>query len=281
VLDNLNGKDLDTPFEVNPKSLGVQGTSIYLQRGEKLTIRELLYGMMLRSGNDAAVALALNIAPSIDAFAELMNRTALICGANNSNFKNPHGLDQDGHYTTAYDLAKITAYALKNPTFAEIVATKEIKITGKDYPRVVRNKNRLLQSTADCVGVKTGFTKKAGRCYVGAFNNNGMTVICVVLNCGPMFEEAASLMEMADEEYTLTRVFDKGQVVGDRNDKKNELYLPLKSGEYPKISWDGDVLSVSIEGESVYTMSCESINTSPLAAKHQGETPKTLSKAAE
>jgi D-alanyl-D-alanine carboxypeptidase len=233
--------------------------------------------MMLRSGNDAAVALALCIAPSIDAFATLMNQTALICGASNSNFKNPHGLDQDGHYTTAYDLAKITAYALKNPTFAEIVATKEIKITGKDYPRIVRNKNRLLQSTPDCVGVKTGFTKKAGRCYVGAFNDNGMTVICVVLNCGPMFEEAATLMEMADEEYTLTRVFDKGQVVGGKYVTKNDLYLPLKSGECPKVLWDGEKLSVSIENETVYTGACESINTLQLAERHQDETPKTLS----
>ena len=193
VLDNCD--DLDTPFEVHPKSLGIEGTSIYLQKGEKLTVRELLYGMMLRSGNDASMALALRVSDSKQAFAERMNETARKAGAMNSSFKNPHGLDEPDHYTTAYDLALITAYAMKNETFAQIVATKSIKISGTEYPRVINNKNRLLNGLKDCVGVKTGFTKKAGRCYVGAVKKNDQVVICVVLNCGPMFEESAELME--------------------------------------------------------------------------------------
>jgi D-alanyl-D-alanine carboxypeptidase (penicillin-binding protein 5/6) len=193
VLENCT--DLDTPFEVDKRAIGIEGTSIYLKRGEKLTVRELLYGMMLRSGNDAATALALHISPTVDEFANLMNAAAIKSGANNSNFKNPHGLDEEGHYTTAKDLSLITARAMKNPTFCEIVATKEKRISGAEYPRVVRNKNRLLNGMANCVGVKTGFTKKAGRCYVGAIRENDTTIICTVLNCGPMFEEAAELME--------------------------------------------------------------------------------------
>lgn len=187
---------LDIPIEIDPKSVGVEGTSIYLQKGEKLTIRELLYGLMLRSGNDAATAIALHVGKCAGKnFVELMNETAIKAGAVNSNFKNPHGLDQEGHYTTAKDLALISAYAMKNKTFCEIVSTKQTKISGMAYPRVIKNKNRLLNGMENCVGIKTGFTKKAGRCYVGAIREDDLTVICCVLNCGPMFEEAAELMD--------------------------------------------------------------------------------------
>lgn len=240
-----------------------------------MTLRELLYGMMLRSGNDAATALALAISPTVPEFANLMNETAKRAGAQNSNFKNPHGLDAEGHYTTARDLALITAYAMKNPTFAEIVATKEIKISGKDYPRIVRNKNRLLQSCPDCVGVKTGFTKKAGRCYVGAFNDNGMTVICVVLNCGPMFEEAATLMEMADEEFTMTRI------AGICDGGAYEFFFPLRADEKPEIKHDNHNVILGINGEVLYTVPCESINISLRAELPPEELPNNPSPAAE
>ena len=182
-------KNLDEPFKISDKAIGIEGTSIYLKSGEVLTARELLYGLMLRSGNDASVALALHCADSIEAFAEMMNQTALECGAKNSHFVNPHGLDADGHYTTAYDLALITSRALQNKTFAEIVSTKNIKISGGETgTRYLVNKNRLLNSLDGCVGVKTGFTKGAGRCLVSAVKRGNRTAACVVLNCGPMFE---------------------------------------------------------------------------------------------
>jgi len=215
ALENCD--DIDTPVEIDPRAVGIEGTSIYLQKGEKLTVRELLLGVMLRSGNDASSAVAWAVCPKGD-FMEKMNEVAKRAGATQSNFMNPHGLDQEGHYTTARDLALVTAYAMKNPTFAEIVATKEARIAGKDYPRVVRNKNRLLHSMENCVGVKTGFTKKAGRCYVGALTfkfddekaqwwqekRGPITVVCCVLNCGPMFEEAADLMERGIDDILLS-----------------------------------------------------------------------------
>jgi D-alanyl-D-alanine carboxypeptidase (penicillin-binding protein 5/6) len=258
VLDNCT--DLDTPIEINPRAVGIEGTSIYLQRGEMLTVRELLYGMMLRSGNDAAAALALHVRPTIEKFSDLMNDTARKVGARNSSFKNPHGLDQEGHYTTAYDLALISAYAMQNPTFAEIVGTKEIKVSGREYPRLVRNKNRLLHSTPDCVGVKTGFTKKAGRCYVGAFKDNAMTVICVVLNCGPMFEESATLMETANDEFTLRKILEQGQLIDCDcgcdtlcGVAVEDFYFPLRADENVETICAGDKVIIKFNGEQVYS----------------------------
>ena len=265
VLENCD--DIDTPIEVDPRCIGIEGTSIYLQRGERLTVRELLLGMMLRSGNDASAALALYVRPTgektphkeiFDEFSRLMNETAKKAGATNSSFKNPHGLDQEGHYTTARDLALITVYAIKNPLFAEIVATKEAKISGIEYPRVLRNKNRLLHSMPNCIGVKTGFTKKAGRCFVGAMTDNNMTVVCVVLNCGPMFEESATLMEMADEEFTMTPIIKKDQIIMCDDDiicgvAQEDFFYPLRNDEIIETEYIGDKVILKLDGEVIYT----------------------------
>ena len=133
-----------------------------------------------------------------------MNKTARKIGAFDTHFDNTHGLDSKTHYTSAYDLALITSYALKNPTFKEIVSTKNAKIvTDSGKTRYLRNKNKLLFSLDGCVGVKTGFTNDAGRCLVSACERDGMTVVCVVLNCGPMFEESKTLLEKAFNEYRL------------------------------------------------------------------------------
>jgi len=200
VIENC--PNLDEPFRVDDRAIGIEGTSIYLQKGEVLTARQLLYGLMLRSGNDTSVALALHCCKSIAEFASLMNQTAIKAGAKNTNFENPHGLDSKNHYTTAYDLGLITAYAMKNPTFKEIVSTKNTKIPHPDYAhRFLANKNRLLHSLDGCVGVKTGYTKGAGRCFVGAVERDNMTLVCVVLNCGPMFEECTELLNEGFQKY--------------------------------------------------------------------------------
>ena len=179
VIDNC--QDLDAEVKIDKRAVGIEGTSIYLREGEVLTVRELLYGLMLRSGNDAAVALAIYTAGSVDEFATLMNKTAEKAGAENTNFANPHGLDNENHYTTARDLAKITAYALNNEDFAQIVSTKNIKIPSKEEGyRFLSNKNRLLSSLEGCIGVKTGYTSKAGRCLVSAAERDGLRVVCVV-----------------------------------------------------------------------------------------------------
>ncbi|MDR0384297.1 MAG: D-alanyl-D-alanine carboxypeptidase [Christensenellaceae bacterium] len=188
-----NSKDIDIKFVVDDRSIGIEGSSIYLKKGDEYSTRELLYGLMLRSGNDAAVALALSIADSVEEFCVLMNETARKYGAENSNFTNPHGLDDKGHYTTAYDLAILTAAALKNETFSDIVKTQSITVNGQVWV----NKNRLLREDESFIGVKTGFTKKCGRCFVGAKEVDGRKAVCVVLNCGPMFEETKVLLNEA------------------------------------------------------------------------------------
>ena len=260
-----NCKDLDEPFKINNKAVGIEGTSIYLKYNEVLTARELLYGLMLRSGNDASVALALHCANTIEEFAEMMNETAKQCGALNSHFVNPHGLDADEHYTTAYDLALITTKALQNPTFKEIVSTKNIKISGGEQgTRYLVNKNRLLNSLDGCIGVKTGFTSGAGRCLVSAVERDGMTVVAVVLNCGPMFEESADLLNLAFEKYKNVELLKSYNYIcnipvidGEKN--KVRVYnpkgfsYPLTMEEQSKVSIDYDLpnqLKAPIKAES-------------------------------
>ena len=243
-------KDLDEVVKIHDKAIGVEGTSIYLQKGEKLTVRELLYGLMLRSGNDCSVALAYHVSGGVEDFAKLMNATAKKAGAVNSNFVNPHGLDEEGHLTTAMDLAKISAYAMRNNDFAKIVATKDITISGPEYKRPLQNKNRLLRSNSQVIGVKTGFTSKAGRCYVGAMQEDNMTVICVVLNCGPMFPESETLMTKALDEFYMHKVLATDTLIeptkeedGNRRGMvENDFYFPLRDGEIDCISiyTDGD-----------------------------------------
>ena len=199
-----NSSDLDEKFVVSEKAIGIEGTSIYLKSGEKLSLRELLYGLILASGNDCAIAIAEHIA-GLDNFVVLMNEFASNLGLKHTNFKNPHGLDEDGHYTSAYDLSIMTAYALKNPIFREIVSTERMVIEKNDLyqARYLKHKNRLLFTDENCIGVKTGFTDNAGRCLVNAHEENGLQIISVVLNCQPMFEECDRLTKLAMSEYMM------------------------------------------------------------------------------
>ena len=242
VLNNCT--DLDQVITVDDKAVGVSGTSIYLRYGEQLSIRDLLYGLMLRSGNDAATALAIHVGGSVENFAKMMTQTAVDCGAVNSHFANPHGLDDPEHYTTAYDLALITAKALENPVFSKIVSTVnyQIKETEQSQIRFLHNKNRLLNSLDGCIGVKTGFTNKAGRCLVSATERDGMKVVCVVLNCGPMFEESAQLLNSAYNDYSMQTIVPANTHLANKtfmDVKNNMLYVyckeniayPVRAGE--------------------------------------------------
>lgn len=202
-----NCDDLDEEFEVSPKAEGVPGTSLYLRKGDVYSTRELLYALMLISGNDASVAIAEHVAGSTSEFVTLTNELAKNIGATSSHFANTHGLDADGHYTTAYDLALITSYALENDTFREIVSTKNTKITNGDGTnRYLKNKNKLLFTLDGCIGVKTGYTDDAGRCLVSAIERDGMRLVCVVLNCRPMFEESAVLLKQCAQDFKLCNV---------------------------------------------------------------------------
>ncbi len=237
----------DEVVVVPKQAVGVEGSSVYLREGEKLTVEELLLGLMLRSGNDCAVALALHVGGSIQAFASMMNQTASRCGATNSNFVTPHGLHNEKHYTSARDLAKITCVALQNQLFREIVGTKSAKISndGFEYQRLLTNKNKLLNSFEGADGVKTGYTKKAGRCFVGSATRNGMQVVVVVLNCGPMFDETANMLNAAFSNYTLQCIVPKNKLCGVIYFKGRPTYYYCdKSFCYPLMA--GEKLSTKI-----------------------------------
>ncbi len=247
AIENCN--DLDEKFEISSKAVGVPGTSLYLRKGDVYSTRDLLYALMLISGNDASVAIAEHVAGSTSEFVTKMNELCKKIGAVNSHFANTHGLDADGHYTTAYDLAKITAYALENETFREIVATKNIKITnGAEENRYLKNKNKLLSTLEGCIGVKTGFTDDAGRCLVSAVEKGGMRLVCVVLNCGPMFQESAELLKECSDTYKLYDLtenydYEKEISVVDGKDRevqigtKGKFLYPLTKSEFEAIKY--------------------------------------------
>lgn len=259
ALTVLNNANLDDIVEIPAEACGIEGSSIYLRAGEHLTVRELLYGLMLRSGNDAAVALALHTAGSIECFAEMMNDTAINLGLADCHFVNPHGLHDDKHYCSAHDLSVITCEALNNADFCEIVSTKTYRIAneGYDYDRVLVNKNKLLSNCDGADGVKTGYTKKAGRCFVGSSTRNGMQVVVVVLNCGPMFEDAASMLDVAFANYSLKTVVPLNKVCGtiENNGKKTHYVCPDRV-QYP-VAKDDHIttrieLSKDVQQISVY-----------------------------
>lgn len=173
-----------------------EGSSVYLRRGEKRTVEELLYGMMLRSGNDCAVALAIHHSGSIGKFAVVMNIRAAAMGAESSHFCNPHGLPDEKHYTTSRDLALIAAHAMGNPAFRAIVSCKFYPFSGW------KNKNKLLFNGFEgACGIKTGFTRQAGRCLVAAAERGGRLLVSVVLNCPQMYERTQELLDQCFSRY--------------------------------------------------------------------------------
>ena len=177
----VENRDLSEEVEVVKEAASVGGSSLELKTGDKITFENLLYGLMLCSGNDAAAQIAISIAGSIEEFADLMNAKAESLGLENTHFITPHGLDEEGHYTTAYELALIADYALKLPKIAEVVATKTYTITINGYPKTLTNTNELLGYLEGVNGVKTGFTFNAGRCLVTSCNRDGFNIITVVL----------------------------------------------------------------------------------------------------
>lgn len=225
AIENCN--TLHDKFVVSDNAIGIEGTSIYLREGEEISMYELLLGLILASGNDCAVAIAEYF--GYDAFMAMMNELPAKLALSNTHFDNPHGLDSDTHYTSAYDLAMITDYALDNDIFREIVSTQRaiIEPTNVSAQRYLKHKNQLLFSMENCIGVKTGFTDNAGRCLVNAHEENGMRIISVVLNCGPMFDECRRLTELALDEYEAVQFVEPYSYVSDVN---------VVNGEKNKIS---------------------------------------------
>ena len=217
ALVALENNNLDEKVLIRPEYVGVEGSSIYLRAGETVTVRELLYGIMLRSGNDAATALAYHTSGSVEKFTELMNERARELGSVNSNFTNPHGLDGQNHFSTARDLAIIMSAAMQNEEFRKISSTKSITIGN----RTLRNSNRLLREYEWLVGGKTGFTRAAGRTLVTSAERDGMLLVCVTLNAPGDWADHRALYDWAFDQFQSFRV--------NRSDMKF-VTLPVISG---------------------------------------------------
>ena len=180
ILENCN---LNKTVSVSKKAAATGGSRLGLKENDEITIHDLLYGLLLVSGNDAAVCLAESCSGSVSNFTTLMNKKAIELGLTNTNFETPHGLDSENHYTTAYELALLSDYALNNPIFLDIVGTKNYTININGKPKNLSNTNELLGNLSGVYGVKTGFTNGANRCLVTACKRNDMDIICVVLGC--------------------------------------------------------------------------------------------------
>ena len=192
------------------EAVGIEGSSMYLQEGEVLTIQELLYGLMLHSGNDAAVALAIYCGGTVEGFVELMNDKAHTLGLSGTHFANPNGLDAPGHYATARDLAVLAAHAMENPIFSQTVSTKSVKI-GQRY---LTNHNKLLWRVEGADGVKTGYTRAAGRILVSSASRSGRRLICVTINAPDDWNDHSTLLERGFSEFQVRQPVTKGQVMG-------------------------------------------------------------------
>lgn len=203
ALTVLRLAELTDTVSIPREAVGTEGSSVYLCEGEKMTVEQLLYALLLASANDAAVALAIFCAGSVDAFAEHMNAYARELGLSDTHFTNPHGLYDEAHYTTAYDLAIITQSALEVDVLRQIVSTKKttLPFEGENDRRLVVNHNKLLRTYEGAIGVKTGFTKKTGRCLVSAAEREGLTLIVVTLNAPNDWQDHTNLLDYGFENY--------------------------------------------------------------------------------
>lgn len=259
ALVAIENAELDEMVEVPQEAFGIEGSSMYLNLGERMTMEDLLYGLMLTSGNDAAVAIAHHVGGGdVNAFIEMMNNRAAEIGSLNTHFVTPNGLHDEEHFTTAYDLALITCEAMKDPVFREIVNTQYRKCTSGDVMRTLKNKNKILWQYEGGNGVKTGFTKAAGRCLVFAAERDYRQLVGVALNAPNMWGVATDLLNYGYANFTWERFVTSGEiktVVEVENGVEKDLELVAK----------GDILVPIAQGED---RSCVTIRlNSPCTVK--------------
>ena len=206
----IESGELDRKIKIPIEATNIEGSSIYLKEGEELSLRELLYALLLESANDASVAIAYLTCGDVSEFVQKMNEKASILGLENTHFTNPHGLYDKEHYSSAYDMARLTSYALNNPVFKEICATKTYKIPSPDGQRLLVNHNRLLRMYDGANGVKTGFTKISGRCLVSSAKRDGVELIAVTLNAPNDWRDHTSLFDYGFSLYENITLADNG-----------------------------------------------------------------------
>lgn len=270
ALVALEHADLHETVTAGKNAFGVPGTSIYLQEGEQLSMEEMLLGLMLQSGNDAAVAIAEHVGGSVDNFCRLMTQKAEQIGCENTIFSTPHGLPANNHHTTAYDLALICREAMKNPDFRRIVSTQRASIpwAGHTQNRILNNKNKLLSTYEGALGIKTGYTRAAGRCLCFAAERNGMTVIGCVLNAPNWFDDAKEIMDKGFAAYEMRTLLEADETVRALPVEngveeavavraRQTLSAPVPKGTWPELIIDlPDSLPAGVEeGQAVGTAS--------------------------
>lgn len=272
---------------VSPLAVGVEGSSIYLYAGEQLSLEHLLYALLLESANDAATAIAIALAGSVAAFAEWMNQKASELNLTDTHFTNPHGLNDEEHFTTAADLAKLAVYCMGNALFRQIVSTQRMTIPLHDQEgvRLLLNHNRLLRSYEGAIGLKTGFTKKSGRCLVSAAERNGVTFIAVTLNAPNDWDDHRNMLDYGFQRYSAIMLQAAGScvrsipvigiipgVVTVLNERDVCVVLPREHGEIT-VSCEaprwlaGNIVRGQIIGKLVWQCDGEILATEPLIAQ--------------
>ena len=289
-----DGEDPDTLIAVPPEAAGTEGSSLHLKAGERMSLRDLLYGLMMASGNDAAVALAIHAAGSVEAFAARMNEKAAALGLADTHFVNSNGLHDPDHYTSAYDLARLGAAAMEEPFFRELVNTERYTAATGDRARTFHTKNRVLTQMEGGCGIKTGFTKKAGRCLCFAAEREGMLLIGAVLNAPDMWGDGKKLLDRGFSEYELHTFLAAGQTAGQvpvTGSAKKTLPAVAKEGILYPVRKDGrDETRLDVRlpeglaapvgrddtvGEAVLTVNGARVQTVPLLAG-EGAAPLTF-----
>lgn len=256
---------LEDEFTIPIEATNIEGSSIYLKEGEILTCKELLYALMLESANDSAVALAYATCGSLGDFVYLMNEKANELGLKSTHFTNPHGLDDDEHYTTAYELGVIASYAMENPVFREIVSTYKttIPLNNGEGTRLLVNHNKLLRSFEGANGIKTGFTKKCGRCLVSSAEVDGVSMICVTLNAPNDWQDHKSMLEYGLSRYECIDLADSGDYI---------LELDVINGKSPvALVTNHHKLSVVLPKENINISARLEVNRLLCAPINQGD----------
>ena len=288
------GEDLDTEIEVDPRAAGTEGSSLYLRAGERMSLKDLLYGLMMQSGNDAAVALAIHAAGSVGSFVQRMNAKAAALGLEDTHFVNPNGLHDPDHYTSACDLCRLGAAAMARADFRELVATERYTTSTGDRVRTFKSKNRMLTEVPGGCGVKTGYTRKAGRCLGFAARREGMLLVGAVLNAPDMWGDGKKIVDRGFSEYELRTFLLPGQTVGRvpvTGSAKKTLPAAAKEGILYPVRRDGqDAAQLDVHlaagltapaapgdgaGEAVLTVNGARVSAVPLAVA-EGAEPLTF-----
>ncbi|SFL84119.1 D-alanyl-D-alanine carboxypeptidase [Gracilibacillus orientalis] len=270
----IESDKLDENVTISDNAVSTEGSSIYLKKDDKIRLEDLVYGLMLRSGNDAAVAISEHVGGSQEGFAYLMNEKARWIGMTNSHFDNPHGLDSENHYSTAYDMALLTKYAMDNSIFRDISGTSSYQSSARDYAWI--NKNKLLTQLYEYSnGGKTGYTRAAGRTLVSTAEKNGQTLIVVTLNAPSDWQDHMHLFEWGFEKFPLRKLQDRSTMTLQTNKKdtitaeiQEPIYYPLAENEKSNISYKNYVSRTPSDfdkiGKRVFYLNDEAITATSL-----------------